>query len=70
MGRWAGEVPQRNDEADAKLAEAHVSDARARAEEAEHHRQRMDQASDRTLSAVNEIVSSEAQGNLALIANI
>lgn len=70
MARWTGEVPQRHDEADAKLAEAHVSDARARVEEAEQHRQRMEQASDRTLSTVDAILNSEAQGNLALIANV
>ncbi len=70
MARWTGEAQQRDDEADAKMAEAHVSDARARAEEAEQHRQRMEQASDRTLSTVDAILSSEAQGNLALIANV
>lgn len=70
MGRWTGDVPQKNDEADAKLAEAHVADARSRAEEADHHRQRTEQASDRTLSALDNILSSEAQGNLAVIANV
>jgi hypothetical protein len=70
FGPLAGAAPQADHEADAKRAEAHVVDARSRADEAEHHRERMEQQSDRTLSSVDSIVNSEAQGNLALIANI
>jgi hypothetical protein len=72
----AGVVPmfsgarQGDDQADAKAAEARAADAQARAEEAEHHRDRMDQMSDRTLSSVNDIINSQDQGNIALIANI
>lgn len=69
-GRWTGEVPQRHDEADAKEAEARAADARSRAEEAEHHRDRIDQMSDRTLSSLDGIINSEAQGNIAVIANV
>jgi len=70
MGHWTGDAAAQDDQADAKRAEAHAADARSRAEEADHHHQRMEQASDRTLSTVDEILSSQAQGNLAVIANV
>jgi hypothetical protein len=70
MGRWAGDKPEKDHDANAKLAEAHVADARARAEEANHRRERTEQASDRILSTLDTIVNSDAQGNLAIIANV
>lgn len=69
-GHLAGDAPQADDTADAKAAEARAADASSRAEEAEHHRERTEQMSDRTLSSLDGIINSEAQGNLALIANV
>jgi hypothetical protein len=70
MGHVFGDAAQADDQADAKQAEARAADAHARAEEAEQHRQQVEQRSDRTLSTVGAIVESEAQGNLAVIANV
>ncbi len=70
VGHYIGDGAQQDDTADATAAQARAANAQARAEEAEHHRDRMDQVSDRTLSSVNDIINAQNQGNLALIANI
>jgi hypothetical protein len=69
-GSLLGAAPQADAQAEAKRYEANAADAEARAEEARHHRDRADQAADRTLDSVGATLASETQGNLAIIANV
>jgi hypothetical protein len=69
-GRLTGDAARADDEADAKQAEARGSAANARAEEAERHRDRLEQNLVRSLDAIDQSLDSQAQGNLAIIANV
>jgi hypothetical protein len=70
LGALLGSAPRADAEAEAKRAEADAADARARAEEALHQRDRAEQTADKTLEALGATLESEAQGRLALIANV
>jgi hypothetical protein len=65
-----GEAPRMDAEAKAKQAEIKGNLAAERSEEALHHQQRLEQASDRTLDTLGASLESESQGNLAIIANV
>jgi hypothetical protein len=65
-----GDASRADAEADAKQAAARGSDAHARAEDALRHRERMDREVERGLDAVSQALESDAQGNLAIIANV
>jgi hypothetical protein len=69
-GALFGDASRADAEANAKQAAAHGSDAHARAEDALRHRERMDQEVERGLDALGRALESEAQGNLAIIANL
>lgn len=70
VGALSGQAGRADDEADAKQAEARGSAARARAEEALRHRERLEQSLARSLDAIDQTLDAEAQGNLAIIANV
>jgi hypothetical protein len=69
-GALFGDATRADAEANAKQAAAHGSDAHARAEDALRHRERMDREVERGLDAVGQALESDAQGNLAIIANV
>ena len=69
-GNMLGNAPRADAEAQAKRAETAASDAAGRAEEAQHHRERVDQSTDRALDTITATLASEAQGNLAIISNV
>ena len=70
LGDLVGTAPSADANADAKRAEQHATDAGARADEAKEQRRRAFESSDRTLSTLQSTLESNAQGNLAIIANV
>lgn len=70
FGDLVGTAPAADANADAKRAEQHATDAGARADEAKEQRRRAFESSDRTLSTLQSTLESNAQGNLAIIANV
>ncbi len=69
-GALFGHAERLHAEAEAKQAEARGADAAARAEEARRHGERVDREVERSLDMIGQALDAEAQGNLALIANV
>jgi len=70
LGRELGEAPSMDAQANAKQAEAEGADAGTRAEMANRHHERVRDDQDRVIATLQDILESESQGNLALIANV
>lgn len=65
-----GSAPAKDAEARATQHKALSDDAGARAEEAEHQRDRVLDGEDRTLATLQSTLQAEADGRLAIIANV
>jgi hypothetical protein len=70
LGTQFGDAAAADANAAAKQAEKQGSLAAARAEEAQQSLNRTDSNEDRTLAALDKILDSRAQANLAVIANV
>jgi hypothetical protein len=68
--RCVGTAPAEDANADATQAEKRAGDAESRADEARRHHARVSDNEDRTLATLQSTLDSEAQGNLAIIANV
>ncbi len=69
-GREFGEAPRMDAQADAKQHEQESADAGTRAELASRHSERMRDDQERLVATLGDVLESEAQGNLAIIANV
>lgn len=70
LGRVFGAAPEADDRARAKEADGRAADAGYRADQAQHHRDRVERMLDNELDTVESTLDSAAQGNLAVIANV
>jgi hypothetical protein len=70
LGKMFGDAPAADAEAEAKHHEALAADASARATETLQHHDRVLDNEDRTLATLQSTLESNAEGNLALIANV
>jgi hypothetical protein len=69
-GAFLGHAERLHAEAEAKQAEGRGADAAARAEDARRHGERLGREIERSLDAIGQALDTEAQGNLAIIANV
>jgi hypothetical protein len=69
-GRELGQAPSMDEQAKAKQAEQEGADAGTRAEQSNRHYDRVRDDQDRMLATLADVLQSESQGNLAIIANV
>jgi len=70
MGKLTGDAPAAESTADAKRAEQKRTDAGARADQAQRHRDRVQSNEDFVLDELKSIQETESQGHFAIIAKV